>query len=80
MIRKLVLTAAAIATLGTASLTVTATPASAHHWGGYHGGYHHFHGYRGFGFYAGGYDTCLRRVWVVNRAGYSVPRTINVCD
>ena len=78
VIRKLVLTAAAIATLGTASLTVTATPASAHHWGG--GGYHHGGHFRGFGFYAGGYDTCLRRVWVVNRHGYSVPRTINVCD
>jgi len=79
MIRKFVLAAAAIATLGTASLTAT-TPASAHHWGG--GGFHHFHGghFRGFGFYAGGYDSCLRRVWVVNRYGYSVPRVINVCE
>ena len=77
MIRKFVLAAAAIATLGTASLTAT-TPAAA--WGK-GGGFHHhhgFHGFRGVGFYSG-YDSCLRRVWVVNRYGNSVPRTINVC-
>ena len=80
MIRKFVLAAAAIATLGTASLTVTATPASAKHWGG--GGFHHhhggFYGFRTFGAYAA-YDSCLRTRWVVNRYGNLVPRTVNVC-
>ena len=78
MIRKFVLTAAAIATLGIASLTVTATPASAKHWGG--GGFHHhgFHGFRTFGVYPA-YASCLRTRWVVNRYGNLVPRTVNVC-
>ena len=43
MIRKFVLAAAAIAALGTVSLTASTTPAAA--WGkggGFHG--HHFHG------------------------------------
>ena len=80
MIRKFVLAAAAIATLGTASLTVTATPASAKHWGGGGGGFHHhgFYGFRSFGGYAA-YDSCLRTRWVVNRYGNLVPRTVNVC-
>ncbi len=75
MIRKFVLATAAIATLATASLT--ATPASAHHFGG---GFHHgwSHGY-GFRAYAGGYDSCLRNRWVVNRYGNLVLRTVNVC-
>jgi len=83
MIRKFVLAAAAIAALGTASLTVTATPASAKHWGGGGGGFHHhgFHGFRTFGTYGAyaAYDSCLRTRWVVNRYGNLVPRTINVC-
>ncbi len=83
MIRKLVLAAAAIAALGTASLTVTATPAAAK--GGFHHGHHGGHGghfFRGgFRVYGGGYyDSCLRRTWVINRYGETVLRTINVCD
>ena len=78
MIRKFVLAAAAIAALGTASLTAT-TPAAAKGWGG--GGFHHHHGFHGFrrvGFYTG-YDSCLRTRWVVNRFGETVLRTVNVC-
>ena len=83
MIRKLVLAAAAIATLGTASLTAT-TPAAA--WGkggGFGGGFHHHHGFHGGGFrgfrvYAG-YDSCLRTRWVMNRYGEMVLRTYNIC-
>ena len=82
MIRKLILAAAAVATLGTVSLTAT-TPAAAWGKGGGFGGFHHHHGfygggYRGFRVYAG-YDSCLRTRWVVNRYGNLVPRTINVC-
>jgi len=84
MIRKFALAAAAIAALGTASLT--ATPASAKGMGGggfhHHGGGHFFHG--GLRVYGGNYlyddDSCLRRTWVVNRFGETVLRTINVCD
>ena len=79
MIRKFVLAAAAIAALGTVSLTAS-TPAAA--WG--KGGGHHFHGghFHGGGFrvYSGyGYDSCLRNRWVVNRYGDLVLRTVNVC-
>ena len=80
MIRKFVLAAAAIAALGTVSLTASTTPAAA--WGK-GGGFHHFHGgFHGGGFrlYSGiGYDSCLRTRWVVNRYGDLVPRTVNVC-
>lgn len=91
MIRKLALAVAAIAALGTASLAVTATPAAAK--GGFHGGHgghhggHGFHGgrFRGgvsFGVYATDYEyvSCLRNVWVVNRFGDTVLRTVNYCD
>ena len=79
MIRKFVLAAAAIAALGTVSLTASTTPAAA--WGK-GGGFHHFHGggfrvYSGIGL--GVYDSCLRTRWVVNRYGNLVPRTVNVC-
>ena len=82
MIRKLVLAAAAVATLGTASLTAT-TPAAAWGKGGGFGGVHHHHGfhgggYRGFRVYAG-YDSCLRTRWVMNRYGELVLRTYNIC-
>ena len=80
MIRKFVLAAAAIAALGTVSLSAS-TPAAA--WGG---GFHHFHGhhfhgggfrvYSGIGLYG---DSCLRNRWVVNRFGELVLRTVNVC-
>ena len=77
MIRNFVLAVAAIAALGTASLTLTATPAAAKHWGG--GGFHHFHG-GGLRVYTGlGYDSCLRNRWVVNRFGDLVLRTVNIC-
>ena len=80
MIRKFVLAAAAIAALGTVSLTASTTPAAA--WGK-GGGFHHFHGggfrvYSGIGLYDG-YDSCLRTRWVVNRFGNLVPRTVNIC-
>jgi hypothetical protein len=79
MIRKLVLAAAAIATLGTVSLTAT-TPAAA--WGkggGFHHHHHGFHGgFRGFRVYSG-YDSCLRTRWVMNRYGELVLRTYNIC-
>jgi hypothetical protein len=82
MIRKFVLAAAAIAALGTVSLT--ATPASAKGMGGghHHHGGGHFHG--GLRIYGGDFlysdYSCLRRTWVVNRFGETVLRTINVCD
>jgi hypothetical protein len=74
MIRKFVLAAAAIAALGTVSLTATTAPAAAK------GGFHHFHG-GGFRVYSGIglYDSCLRTRWVVNRFGNLVPRTVNIC-
>jgi len=80
MIRKLALTFAAVAALGTASLAVTSTPADAG-WKGKHMGHGHFlrHGLR---FYAGNYgyhDDCVKQVWTVNRRGYEVLRTVNVC-
>jgi len=83
MFRKFAIAAAAIAALGTASLTAS-TPAAA--WGkggGFHGHHHHFHGgglriYTGVGLYD--YDSCLRTRWVVNRRGELVRRTFNVCD
>jgi hypothetical protein len=77
MFRKFAIAAAAIAALGTVSLSAS-TPAAA--WG--KGGFHHFHGGH---FYGGGlrvysgYDSCLRNRWVVNRAGDLVLRTVNVC-
>jgi hypothetical protein len=81
MIRKLAIALAAIAALGTASLTAS-TPASA---GGGKGGHHfhggHFHG-GGFRLYSGltAYDSCLRTRWVVNRNGDLVRRVVNICD
>ena len=77
MIRKFVLAAAAIAALGTVSLTASTSPAAA--WGGFHG-HHHFHG-GGFRVYSGIglYGSCLRNRWVVNRYGDLVLRTVNVC-
>ena len=75
MIRKFVLAAAAIAALGTVSLTASTTPAAAKG-----GGFHHFHG-GGFRVYSGIglYGSCLRNRWVVNRFGDLVLRTVNVC-
>jgi hypothetical protein len=78
MIRKFAIAAAAIAALGTASLTAS-TPAAAF---GKGGGFHHFHGgfrvYSGVGLYD--YDSCYRTRWVVNRRGELVRRVINICD
>jgi hypothetical protein len=81
MIRKFVLAAAAIAALGTVSLTASTTPAAAWGKGGGFHGHHHFHGgsfrvYSGIGLYGG---SCLRNRWVVNRYGDLVLRTVNVC-
>ena len=87
MIRKFVIAAAAIATLGTASLAVGTTSANAYGLGfyGYHGyGHGYYGGFRRLGFYAGPayggyYDSCLRRKWVINRFGEAVRRTVNIC-
>ena len=75
MFRKFAIAAAAIAALGTVSLSAS-TPAAAWHKGG---GFHHFHGYGGGLRVYSGYDSCLRNRWVVNRAGDLVLRTVNVC-
>jgi hypothetical protein len=80
MIRKLAIAVAAVAALGTASLTAT-TPAAAGWKGGHH--HHHFHGGWGHGYrlYSGyAYDSCYRRVWRTNRFGEPVLRLINICD
>jgi hypothetical protein len=84
MIRKLALAAAAVAALGTASLTLTATPTAAK------GGFHHHHGHHGFHggrFFRGlAFDapvvlsSCYRSVRVINRYGEEVLRTVYVCD
>lgn len=80
MFRKFAIAAAAIAALGTVTLTASTTPAAAWHKGG--GFHHHFHGGH---FYGGGlrvysgYDSCLRNRWVVNRYGDLVLRTVNIC-
>ena len=81
MIRKLVLAAAAIAALGTVSLTATPADAKGGKGGGSFSGYHHgghFRGGFGLGLYA--VDSCYRDVWVLTRRGDRVLRTINVCD
>jgi hypothetical protein len=78
MFRKFAIAAAAIAALGTVSLSAS-TPAAA--WGK-GGGFHPFHGHHfhggGLRIYSG-YDSCLRNRWVVNRFGEVVLRTVNVC-
>ena len=81
MIRKLALAAAAVAALGTASLTLIATPTAAK------GGFHHHHGFhggrlfRGLAFDAPGVlSSCYRSVRVINRYGEEVLRTVYVCD
>jgi hypothetical protein len=84
MIRKLTFAFAAIAALSAGALATTATPAAAKKFGK-HFGHHHIHGHfwrHGYGFYAADLTTydCLRRVWVVNRFGEVVRRTVNVCE
>jgi|SwirhisoilCB1_FD_contig_21_32369788_length_301_multi_32_in_0_out_0_1 hypothetical protein len=82
MIRKFAIAIAAIAALGTASLTVTATPAAAggihHHHGGHWGGHYRHFGFYGAPMYAYA-DTCVRRVWVDTPVGPR-RRLVNVCD
>jgi len=79
MIRKLILATAAVAAFGVASLTAS-TPAAAWH---HHHGHHHHHGFwrggYGFGFYGGGYDSCWRSVYRINRFGETVLRRVYVC-
>ena len=76
MFRKFAFAAAAIAALGTVSLSAS-TPAAA--WGK---GFHHFHGHHihsgGLRIYTG-YNSCLRTRWVVNRFGELVLRRVNIC-
>jgi hypothetical protein len=83
MIRKFAIAVAVVAAFGALSLTAS-TPAAA--WKGFHhhhhGHHHHHHGFHwrgGYGAYAVGYDSCLRRRWVVNRFGETVLRVVNVC-
>ena len=83
MIRKFAIAFAAIAALG---IAFTATPADAKGGKGGKGGgfhHHHFHGGPGLGVATGvgllAYDSCYRRVWVVNRFGETVLRRIYVC-
>jgi hypothetical protein len=78
MIRKFLLAVAAVAALGTASLTAS-TPAAAWHKGFHHHHHHGFHFRGGYRVYGLGYDSCLRRRWVVNRFGEVVLRVVNVC-
>ena len=79
MIRKFLLAVAAVAALGTASLTAS-TPAAAGFWHkGHHHHHHGFHWRHHYGHYHVGYDSCLRRRWVVNRFGEAVLRVVNVC-
>jgi len=83
MIRKFAIAFAAIAALGTASLALTTVPASAGGGkGGGFGGFHHHHGHfrGGYGFGLYPVDTCYKQVWVLNRRGETVLRTIYVCD
>jgi hypothetical protein len=82
MIRKFAIAAAALAALGTASLTATpANAGGAGKGGGWGGGYHHHHGFRGsFGLGLYAVDSCYKDVIVINRRGERVLRTINVCE
>jgi hypothetical protein len=81
MIRKTALAVAAIAALGTASLT--ATPADAKGGKGGGGGFHHGHhfvrGGIGLGLGLVAYDSCYRNVWAINRFGETVLRRVYVC-
>jgi hypothetical protein len=79
MFRKFAIAAAAIAALGTVSLSASTPAAAWGHGGGFHGFHGHFHG-GGIRIYSGyGYGSCLRNRWVVNRYGDLVLRTVNVC-
>ena len=79
MFRKFAIAAAAIAALGTVSLSASTPAAAWHKGGGFHHHFHrgHFHG-GGIRIYSG-YNSCLRNRWVVNRYGDLVLRTVNVC-
>jgi hypothetical protein len=83
MFRKILITLAALSTLGVAA--VAPTVASAHWNGGWHGGWHShfFHGHffgPGVAFYAGPgyYNPCLHREWIATPFGPR-PRWVNVC-
>jgi hypothetical protein len=80
MLRTLTLAAAASFAIGAAALSPTT--ASAHGWGGHHGGWHsHWRGPR-FVYrapvYAGGYGSCWRTRWVPTPWGPR-RRVVNVC-
>jgi hypothetical protein len=73
MLRKLMLSLAAAATLGAAALAPGA--ASAAPWGWHR----HWHGWYGFGPYAGPvYSSCVVRRWVPSPWGPRL-RWVNVC-
>ena len=77
MIRKTALAVAAIAALGTASLTATPADAKGGKGGG---GFHHGHFVRGgIGVGLIAYDSCYRNVWAINRFGETVLRRVYVC-
>ena len=80
MIRKTILAAAAIATLGAAALA----PTSASAWGfkgGFHHGHHGHHGFHGpsIGFYGVNYvgPDCY---WVTRYNKFGQPRMVKVCS
>ena len=78
MFRKLTLAIVAAASLSALALAPTA--ASAHFGGGFHGGFHGFHGHfgHGIGFIGGGEDGCYVTRTVLTPWGYRL-RTVNVC-
>ena len=85
MVRKLALTLAAIAALGTAALAVGTSPAEAKKFGfhAHHSHHHHWHGHRYRGFYGPAlvsyaYTGCYVKKLVPTPWGYKV-RWDNVC-
>lgn len=82
MVRKFVLSAAAVAVLVAGALSATTTTADAKKkWGKGWGKWHHGKMWHGHGFYGphyAYYGGCLRRVWVDTPYGPR-RRTVNVC-
>ncbi len=87
MLRKLVLGCVAAAALGATVLSPSA--ASAHGWGGWHGGWHGGGWHRGWGgprffvggpsyYYGGGYGGCYVKRLVATPWGYRY-RLVNRC-
>jgi hypothetical protein len=77
MLRKLIIGLVAATSLSAMALAPSA--ASAHPWGGWHGGFHRFHGF-GIGFVGPAYDdgSCYVTRRILTPFGYRL-RTFNVC-